>query len=589
MRDFFKFMFASMLGFFLTSIILFFLLFAFVMAMISFAQPEEVMIGNKAILHIKLDYVIEDRSSNDPFASGFNFAPFSSNPGLNEVLKNIEKARNDDRIKGIFLDLMDVPSGLATIAEIRNALVDFKTSGKFIYTYGQIISQKAYYLSTVSDKICLNPVGMIELRGFRGDVMFIKGLLEKLEIEPQIIRHGKYKSAIEPLILDRMSEANKEQTLAFIQSMWNDAIGGMAQSRNLSLEEINRIADRLEASRSEDAYKLKLIDSVIYYDQFLTMLAQRIDKENINKEDLISLSKYTTVSHNTVKEKRSKNKIAVVFASGTISQGEGSDQSIGSDKIARTIRNARLDNTIKAIVLRVNSPGGDGIASDVILREVNMTKTVKPVVVSMGDYAASGGYYISCGANKIIAQPNTITGSIGVFGVIPNFQKFFNNKLGITFDEVKTNENSDFIGVTKPMSEFQYALLQEEIDNFYATFISHVSVGRNMPVEKVDEIGQGHVWSGTDAKEIGLVDELGGLNDAVKAAAELAAIEDYRIVEMPALLDPFEKLITDLMGESTQTLLQKELGTNYKYYKYVKGLAEIKGIQARLPFEIDIN
>ena len=589
MRDFFKFMFASMLGFFLTSIILFFLLFAFIMAMISFAQPEEVMIGNKAILHIKLDYVIEDRSSNDPFASGFNFAPFSSNPGLNEVLKNIEKARNDDRIKGIFLDLMDVPSGLATIAEIRNALVDFKTSGKFIYTYGQIISQKAYYLSTVSDKICLNPVGMIELRGFRGDVMFIKGLLEKLEIEPQIIRHGKYKSAIEPLILDRMSEANKEQTLAFIQSMWDDAIGGMAQSRNLSMEEINRIADRLEASRAEDAYKLKLIDSVIYYDQFLTMLAQRIDKEHINKEDLISLSKYTTVSHNTVKEKRSKNKIAVIFASGTISQGEGSDQSIGSDKIARTIRNARLDNTVKAIVLRVNSPGGDGIASDVILREVNMTKTVKPIVVSMGDYAASGGYYISCGANKIIAQPNTITGSIGVFGVIPNFQKFFNNKLGITFDEVKTNENSDFIGVTKPLSEFQYALLQEEIDNFYATFISHVSVGRNMPVEKVDEIGQGHVWSGTDAKEIGLVDELGGLNDAVKAAAELAAIEDYRIVEMPALLDPFEKLITDLMGESTQTLLQKELGTNYKYYKYVKGLAEIKGIQARLPFEIDIN
>ncbi len=589
MRDFFKFMFASMLGFFLTSIILFFLLFAFVMAIISFAQPEEVMIGNKAILHVKLDYVIEDRSSNDPFASGFNFAPFSSNPGLNEILKNIEKARDDDRIKGIFLDLMDVPAGLATIAEIRNALADFKTSGKFIYTYGQIISQKAYYLSTVSNKICLNPVGMIELRGFRGDVMFIKGLLEKLEIEPQIIRHGKYKSAIEPLILDRMSEANKEQTLAFIQSMWNDAIGGMAQSRNLSMEDINRIADRLEASRAEDAYKLKLIDSVIYYDQFLTMLAQKIDKEHINKEDLISLSKYAAVSHNTLKEKRSKNKIAVIFASGTISQGEGSDQSIGSDKIARTIRNARLDNSIKAIVLRVNSPGGDGIASDVILREVNMTKTVKPIVVSMGDYAASGGYYISCGANKIFAQPNTITGSIGVFGVIPNFQKFFNNKMGITFDEVKTNENSDFIGVTKPLSEFQYALLQEEIDNFYATFISHVSVGRNMPVEKVDEIGQGHVWSGADAKEIGLVDELGGLNDAVKAAAELAAIEDYRIVEMPALLDPFEKLITDLMGESTQTMLQKELGTNYKYYKYLKGLTEIKGIQARLPFEIDIN
>jgi protease-4 len=578
-----------MLGFFLTSIILFFLLFAFVMAIISFAQKEEVVLTNNAVLHLKFDYVIEDRSSSDPFSSGVDFAPFRSNPGLNEILKNIEKAKNDDRIKGIFLDLMDIPSGLATIAEIRNALADFKTSGKFVYTFGQILTQKAYYLSTVSDKICMNPVGMLELSGFRGNVMFIKGLLAKLEIEPQIIRHGKYKSAIEPLILDKMSEASKEQTLAFVQSMWNEAIGGMALSRNISAEEMNRTADKLSASRAEDAYNLKLIDSVVYFDQFLSMLAQKIDKDQINKEDLISLNKYSKVSLKTQKEKRSKNKIAVIFASGDIIQGEGSDQSIGSDKIARTIRNARLDSGIKAVVLRVNSPGGDGFASDVILREVNLTKEVKPVVVSMGDYAASGGYYISCGANKIIAQPNTITGSIGVFGVIPNLQKFFNNKLGITFDGVKTNENADFLDVTKPLSEFQYSLLQSEIDNFYSVFINHVSVGRNMPVEKVDEIGQGRVWSGTDAKALGLVDELGGLNDAIKAAAEIATLEDYRIVEMPVLLDPFEKLINDLMGESTQTLLQKELGVNFKYYKYIKELAEIKGIQARLPFEIEIN
>jgi protease-4 len=345
----------------------------------------------------------------------------------------------------------------------------------------------------------------------------------------------------------------------------------------------------MKASRAENAYSLHLIDSVMYYDQFLMMLAQKISKENIAKEDLISLSDYNSSNNKTLKEKRSKNKIAVIFASGTITQGEGTDESIGSDKIARTIRNARLDEAIKAVVIRVNSPGGDGIASDVILREVNMTKSVKPVVVSMGNYAASGGYYIACGANKIIAQPNTITGSIGVFGVIPNFQKFFNNKLGITFDGVKTNENSDFMDITKPLSEFQYSLLQEEIDNFYATFITHVSVGRNISVERVDELGQGRVWSGIDAKKIGLVDELGGLRDAVKAAAELASIDEYRIIEMPAMLDPFEKLISDLMGESTQTSLQKELGLNYKYYKYIKDISEINGIQARLPYEIEIN
>jgi protease IV len=589
MKDFFKFMFASMFGFFLTSLILFFLLFGFFMALISFTQSKEVVIMDKTILHLKFDYPIDDRASNDPFSANFNFEAFKSNPGLNEILKNIEKAKNDDRIKGIFLDLMDVPSGLSTITEIRNALIDFKTSGKFIYTYGEMISQKAYYLATTSDKIYINPVGMLEFRGFRGDVMFIKGLLEKLEIEPQIIRHGKYKSAIEPLILDKMSEANKEQTLGFIQSMWDETLSGISQARNIQPDELNRIADHLEASRAEDAYILNLVDSVIYYDQFLSILSQKIEKENINKEDFISLNDYNSVNTGSIKEKRSKNKIAVIFASGSISQGEGDDQSIGSDKIARTIRKVRLDNSIKAVVLRVNSPGGDGIASDIILREVNLTKTVKPVVVSMGDYAASGGYYIACGANKIFAQPNTITGSIGVFGVIPNFQKFLNNKLGITFDEVKTNENADFIDVTKPMSEFQFGLLQKEIDNFYATFIGHVSVGRNIPVEKVDEIGQGRVWSGSDALKLGLVDELGGLNDAVISAAELAAIEDYRIIEMPTLLDPIEKIINDLMGESSQSLLQKELGVHYKYYQYIKELGSIKGIQARLPFAIEIN
>jgi protease-4 len=578
-----------MLGFFLTSIIVFFLLFAFVMAMIAFTQPEEVNVPEKTILHLKFDYPIDDRSSNNPYAFNFDFTSFRTNPGLNEIIKNIEKAKNDERIKGIYLDLMDVPSGLATISEIRNALIGFKTSGKFIYAYGEIFTQKAYYLSTVADKIFLNPEGMIEFRGFKGEVMFIRGLLEKLGIEPQIIRHGKYKSAIEPLILDKMSEANKEQTLAFIQSMWDESVEGMSLARKLSVESINEIADRLEASRAHDAYKLKLIDSVLYFDQFLSLLAEKIETDQVKKEDLLSINKYNNVKHKNKEEKRSKNKIAVIYASGTIAQGEGSDQSIGSDKIARTIRSARLDNSIKAVVLRVNSPGGDGLASDVILREVNLTKNVKPVVVSMGDLAASGGYYISCGANKIFANPNTITGSIGVFGVIPNFQKFFNNKLGITFDEVMTNDNADFISVTKPLSEFQYAVIQKEVESFYTVFLNHVATGRNMTVEQVDEIAQGRVWSGKDALKIGLIDELGGVNDAIDAAKVLANLEDYRIVELPAQMDPFEKLVSDMMGESRQSYIQKELGTGYKYFNYLKEISQIKGIQARLPYEITID
>lgn len=577
-----------MLGFFLTSIILFFLLFGFIVALISSSQPQQKVLNNKAILHLKLDYPIEDRALNSPFSANFDFQTFRSTPGLNEILKNIDKAKLDSNIKGIFLDIMDVPSGLATISEIRNALIDFRSTGKFVYTYGEVISQRAYYLASSSDKIFINPVGVLEFRGYKGEVMFIKGLLEKLEIEPQIIRHGKYKSAIEPLILDKMSDANKEQTLGFTQSMWNETIDAIAQSRKISPTELNRIADKLEGSVARDAYSLGLVDSVIYYDEFLSILAGKLEKDIIVKEDMISLVKYLDVppAH---KAKRSRNKIAVIYASGSISQGEGSDESIGSEKMAKTIREARLDDNIKAIVLRVNSPGGDGIASDVILREMMIAKTVKPVVVSMGDVAASGGYYIACGAHKIFAQPNTITGSIGVFGVIPNFQKFLNNKLGITFDEVKTNENSDFISVTKPLSEFQQSLIQKEIDQFYSTFIHHVANGRNMAVEKVDEIGQGRVWSGMDAKEIGLIDELGGINDAITAASELASLADYRIYEMPELLDPLEQIMEDLMGESTQTQLKKELGENYKYYKYIRELSEINGIQARLPYEIEIN
>ncbi|MCD4789668.1 MAG: signal peptide peptidase SppA [Bacteroidales bacterium] len=589
MKDFFKFMFASMLGFFLISIILFFIFMGIMMAMLSFAKTEEVVVNDKTLLHLKFDYRIEDRASKNLVDFGFDFGSFKTNLGLNDILKNLEKAKTDDRIEGIYLDLMEIPSGLATISEIRKALADFKETGKFIYAYGEILTQKAYYLASVADKIYLNPEGVVDFRGFNGEVVFIKGLLEKLEIEPQIIRHGKFKSAIEPLILDKMSEANKEQTLAFISSMWKSSIEEISYSRNIEVEKLNIIADKLETQQAEDAYKLHIVDSLIFMDQFLSILTNKVNIEQVKKNNLISLSKYNKARVKGAKKKRSRNKVAVIYALGSIAQGEGSDKMIGSDKIAREIRNARLDKSIKAIVLRVNSPGGDAIASDIILREVMLAKQEKPIVVSMGNVAASGGYYISCGADKIIADPTTITGSIGVFGLIPNFQKFFNNKLGITFDNVKTNENSDFPSVTKPLSEYQYHIIQVGVDRIYETFINHVANGRNMTNEEVNEIAQGRVWSGADAVKIGLVDELGGLEDAIQEAVDLAALEDYRLIELPRQKELFEQIMEDIVGETKLKFLEKELGQNYRYYNYIKEVNQIKGVQARLPFEIDIE
>ncbi|MBC8487196.1 MAG: signal peptide peptidase SppA [Bacteroidetes bacterium] len=589
MKDFFKFMFASMLGFFLISIILFFIFMGIMMAMLSFAKSEEVVVNDKTLLHLKFDYRIEDRTSKNLVDFGYDFGSFKTNLGLNGILKNLEKAKTDDRIEGIYLDLMEIPSGLATISEIRKALADFKETGKFIYAYGEMLTQKAYYLASVADKIYLNPEGIVDFRGFNGEVVFIKGLLEKLEIEPQIIRHGKFKSAIEPLILDKMSEANKEQTLAFISSMWKSSIEEISYSRNIEVEKLNIIADKLETQQAEDVYKLHIVDSLVFMDQFLSILADKLNTEQVKKNNLISLNKYNKAKVKKDKTKRSRNKVAVIYAIGSIAQGEGSDQMIGSDKIAREIRNARLDKSIKAIVLRVNSPGGDAIASDIILREVMLAKQEKPIVVSMGNVAASGGYYISCGADKIIADPTTITGSIGVFGLIPNFQKFFNNKLGITFDEVKTNENSDFPSVTKPLSEYQYHIIQVKVDKIYETFINHVANGRNMTNEEVNEIAQGRVWSGVDALKIGLVDELGGLDDAIRKAVDLAALEDYRLIELPRQKELFEQIMEDIIGETKLKFLEKELGKNYRYYNYIKEVNQIKGVQARLPFEIDIK
>jgi len=581
-------MFASMVGFILSSIIIFFLFFILLISMASFStKKEEVKIKPNSVLKVKLDYEIKERTSENPFEN-FSFSSFKSNKnlGLNDIIKNINKAKTDENIKGIYLELSDMSAGMATTEEIRNALLDFKSSGKFVVSYGEIIPQKSYYLATVSDKIYVMPEGMILFSGLSAEMLFLKGTMEKLEVEPQIIRHGKFKSAIEPLIYDKMSEANRLQTMTYLNSMWAQMLKGINETRGIEIAQLNLIADSLFIRKPADAYKYKMIDSVVFYDGFITALKERLGVNASEDIEFVSLCKYNNVPETD--KKRAKDKIAIIYATGDINSGSGDEKGIYSDDLSKTISEARSDSSIKAVVLRVNSPGGSALASEVILREVILTKAVKPFVISFGDVAASGGYYISCLADKIVSNPNTITGSIGVFGVIPNMQNFFKNKLGITFDVAKTNANSDLGSVVRPLSPQEHAIILSQVEDIYNTFITHVAEGRNMTKEEVDSIGQGRVWAGTDALNIGLVDEIGGLSKAIEIAAQLSNLTEYRIVELPKQKDFLTMIIEDMNENISMRLVKKYLGTQYTYFEYLNKASNMEGIQARLPYEVTI-
>ncbi len=590
MKQFFKFMFASMLGTFLTGIILLFIGIGLIAMLVSGLNKEEIKIPTNSILHLTLSSEIFDRASNNPLQS-FDYASMKSKSplGLNDILQCINKAKKDSNIKGILLDLTDIKAGFASIEEIRNELADFKKSGKFIISYSEAYSQKGYFLASVADKVFLNPEGMIDFRGLAAEIMFFKGALQKLEIDAQIIRHGKYKSAIEPFILDKMSDANKIQTLTFISSIWNEVIQKISDSRKITPEQLNSIANTLAIQSAQDAVKLQFADSIVYKDELISFLKIKTGVKTDKEVSLITLDAYM-LAPTTEKIKREKDKIAVIYAIGQIESGEGNDVTIGSERISKTIRDAREDDNIKAIVLRVNSPGGSALASEIIWREVMLAKKIKPVVVSMGDVAASGGYYIACGANKIIADPTTITGSIGVFGMIPNMKKLFNNKLGITIDGVKTNTYSDFMSTLRPLDTYEYNVILKSVENIYTTFIKHVAEGRKLSIAEVDSIAQGRVWSGSDAKKIGLVDDFGGLQKAIEAAAKLAKIETYKIISLPKQKDPFTQIIESLTGKTSSVQFVKEqLGDNYTYYQYLQSIKKMKGVQALMPYIFEIN
>lgn len=590
MKQFFKFMFASMLGTILTIILIFFIFMGLIISIASYAEDEAVKIDPNTILYVQFDEPIVDRTPNNPFEN-FNFEKFEASLplGLNDILKNIKKASEDNNIKGIFMDISVIPAGIATVEEIRDALIEFKNSGKFIICFSNMFSQNAYYLATVADEVYFNPEGNMYFKGLHAEVMFLKGTLDKLDIEAQVIRAGKYKSAIEPLVRKDLSKENKEQIGGLLTTIWSQISGGIAEARNIDPYDLNTIANNLEVINARQALKHNFVDGLKYRDEIIELIKEKLGLGTDDKIKTISMEKYTHVKAVKKENKFTKDKIAVVYASGEIIMGEGDHHTIGSKRISEAIRKARKDKNVKAVVLRVDSPGGDALASEIIAREVELTTDEKPIIVSMGDVAASGGYWISCSADKILADPVTITGSIGVFGVIPNLKEFFNDKLGITFDEVKTNENADFISVNKPLSPFQEKVIEDEIDRIYHKFLQKVAKGRKLTTAQVDSIGQGRVWSGADAKRIGLVDEFGGLERAIAVAAEMAEITDYRIKELPELKDPFSEILEGLFGNQSTRVLQENLGEYYNYFEYIHSVSNMDGVQARLPYYIEIN
>lgn len=589
MKTFLKFTLATITGIIISSILLFLVLLASIGAMMSMGD-KPVTISENSILVLKAGETIPDRGNQSPL-NGIDFINMTINPapGLNEILANIEKASADDNIKGILIENGLLPSGWATTGEIRTALEKFRMDGKFVISFSDyILTQQCYYLSSVADKIYINPGSMIEFKGLSSEIMFYKKALAKLGIEVQVIRHGKFKGAVEPFILDKLSDENKAQIKDYAGSIWKNVVNDISKSRNISVEQLNILADNLDGNDAKKALETKLIDGIMYRDELIDTLKSLSGISSDKDLKLVSMTKYSkTIDPN--KMVSAHNKIAVIYASGTIVMGKGNENNIGGNYYAEVIRKARLDTTVKAIVLRVNSPGGNAIASDIMWRELELSAKIKPLVISMGNYAASGGYFISAPGSRIYADPTTISGSIGVFGMIPNAEKLLEEKLGLTTEVVNTNKNSDFPSIFRPLNNAEKELMQMNIEKIYSDFVGKVASGRKMSFESVDSIGQGRVWSGTSAQKIGLIDEMGGLNDAIKGAAEMAGVETYSVKELPAIEEPYMKLLSQLSGEIRMSILRRELGETVKYYNMVQEIKEMNGIQAKLPYFIEIQ
>lgn len=589
MKQFFKITFASMLGFIIGSIVLIFLLAGIIGGLAAgFSnEPKETSIEDNSVLHLKINYQIPDRTNKGEFnfaALGMGDAPKAF--GLNEILSNIKKAAKDDHIKGIMLELDLSPNSYATLEEIRKELIDFKKSKKFIIAYAEMMDEHGYYLASTADRIYVNPSGELLLNGFASQVVYLKGAFDKLGLEPQLIRHGKYKSAGEPLISEHMSNENRKQIESYMGSLFHQFVNNIAKDRKKTSAEVEDIINKLAIREPMDAVKLGMIDSLKYEDQILDELRGRLGLKTDAKVSLVGLGKYKNTNNDV---STADDKIAVVFCTGDIVSGKSADGTMGSETICETIKKVRNDDKYKALVLRINSPGGSALASDIIWREIVLTKKVKPVIVSMGEVAASGGYFIAAPADVIVAQPNTITGSIGVFGLLINAQKLIHDKLGINVETVKFGEFANLGSPEKPLNNSEKEIIQHAIDKIYNDFIGRVAEGRNLSIAQVDSIAQGRVWSGKEAKEIGLVDEFGGLDKAIEIAAKKSKTTDYRIVNLPEQKDPFKELINSLSENASVYFMKKELGENYRWFTEIKEAARFQGIQARMDYNLKID
>ncbi len=587
MKQFFKFMFASMLGFVISGVILIFVLVGAIAGLASKGKKQEVNVETNSILKLNLNYAIPERTSNNSFKN-FNFQTFESknDAGLDDILKNIKKAAADDNIKGIYLELGINMNSFAALEEIRNELIVFKKSKKFVIAYGELADQKSYYLCSVADKVYLNPAGELVLNGLSSDVMYLKNMFEKIGVNPELIRHGKFKSAGEPLIADKMSDDNREQISSYLGSLYHTMVNGIATARKKQISEVENIIDQLLIQHPEDAVKLGMADGLKYDDEIETELKKLIGSdENLN---FVTLEKYSNTPNINVST--SEDKIAIIYCDGEIVSGESGDDNMGSETIAKAIKKVRLDDKYKAIVLRINSPGGSAMASDVIWREVVLAKKAKPVIVSMGSVAASGGYYIAAPADVIVAEPNTITGSIGVFGLMINAKELLNNKLGINVETVKFGEYADLGSIDRPLTTAERAIIQKGVDRIYDDFITKVAEGRKLKKEQVDSIAQGRVWAAIDAKEIGLVDEFGGLDKAIAIAKTKAKITDCRIINFPEMKDPIETLISDMSGQASMFLTKRSLtAEQFQLYTDFEKIMHYRGVQARMSFDLNVQ
>lgn len=589
MKQFLKFTFASVLGFVIGGLILIFLLFSIIGGLIASSSKEEAReLKTNSVLELKLDYLIQERTSKNPFEAlskgGLNNG---SSSGLDEIIKAIKVAGDKEQVKGIYLHVGIVPADYATLEAIRNELIAFKKKKKFIIAYGEILEEHSYYVASVADAIYLNPAGELLIDGFSSSTPYLKGMFDKVGLEPQLIRHGKYKAAGEPLIAKSMSAENRQQIEAYLGSMYNNWLTDVAGSRKIDVNTLREIANQLKVQSPEDAKNYKLINDIFFEDQVHEVLMKKVGVTKM--EDIQMISTAQLAKHYSGAPFSTKDKIAVIYCVGDIVSGEGDEETMGSETIASSLRKAKNDSAIKAVVLRINSPGGSALASDVIWREVMLTKAVKPVIVSMGTVAASGGYYIAAPADVIVAEKNSVTGSIGVFALLMNANELIENKLGINIETVKFGEFADMGSPERGLTQAEKVVIQKYIDRIYDDFITKVADGRKLSKETVDSLAQGRVWSGTDAKRLGLIDEFGGLEKAIEIAAKKAKTTEYRMVTYPEQKDPIEQIVKSLSGEASVWMMKQQLGAQYDWYAQINKLLKYQGVQLRYTLPINIE